>query len=586
VGNLARLGVAAIVSIGLGAALWGVLQPGFSVDPGISAGAAAGLAGVAVALGAVWAAQGDGGSDRKSGAHRVSDTGTLEAVTTFFTDRTDEWADIQAKVRAATTLERTCAAFMIYGMPGVGKSEFAKHAAHKFVAEFSRHVRRADLEMLARQVELHGLEGLERTDPKVALRALLPDSADPAIERIVELCDYLPLAIELAVTRLARKPGILFADRLAQLEAAPNLLLEIDEDAGRRRDGVVRSFELSYGQLPDMSKRVLRLLALAPIPTISISAAAVLTDFPVDLVRATLRELDGEALVSEVEHGGSYRMHDLIRRYGQNLASRDDPAENEAAVSRLLAYYWDAAAQADTLLSRQPTPEAIEHPVPSVRQDLPNWLSIISWNRAELSNLLACADYAVVQAEDSDGHKENVWVMLFAGALAGILRSEGQWRRSIDLQTQAAKSAEKIQVPLGVANALSERGMLYRLTGELDSAAADLDRAISIYRQVGGTAGQIGEAHALNTYGVVLDQLKRQDESQQRLNAALEIFRRSNDPLGQANILHDQGMAEFFADNFDASAVLIEQSLDLYRTVDQPLGMAHAYSNLARVSSE
>lgn len=208
--------------------------------------------------------------------------------------------------------------------------------------------------------------------------------------------------------------------------------------------------------------------------------------------------------------------------------------------------------------------------------------SVIKWVRAEIYNLLACADYVVQNAEDNDRREENSWVVLFAHALAGILRNESQWRRSIELQTRAVKSGEKIHVPLAVANALSERGILYRLTAELDSAAADLTRAISIYRQVGGAAGQTGEAHALNTYGVVLDQRDERDEGRRRLSEALDIYRRVNDPLGEANVLHDQGMAEFFAGNFDMAAQLLGQALELYKSVDQPLGMAHAHSNLAR----
>src|SRR5262249_40381626 len=45
---------------------------------------------------------------------------------------------------------------------------------------FSRYARRRHLQMLALQVELHGLEGLIRTDPGDALRAQLDlDSPDP-----------------------------------------------------------------------------------------------------------------------------------------------------------------------------------------------------------------------------------------------------------------------------------------------------------------------------------------------------------------------------------------------------------------------
>jgi tetratricopeptide (TPR) repeat protein len=199
-----------------------------------------------------------------------------------------------------------------------------------------------------------------------------------------------------------------------------------------------------------------------------------------------------------------------------------------------------------------------------------------------LRNLLACTDYVVHDAEGADRGQEKTWVVLFAGALAGLLRNEGLWRRSIEFQTQAISAAEHINAPLAVANALNERGLLRRLTGELEAAAVDLEQAIAICQEIGGESAETAEAHALNTYGVVLDQLKRGTEGKQRLSSALGIYRRLNNVLGEANVLHDQGMAESFANNYDKAVGLLSQALALYQTVDQPLGMAHAYANLAR----
>jgi tetratricopeptide (TPR) repeat protein len=41
-------------------------------------------------------------------------------------------------------------------------------------------------------------------------------------------------------------------------------------------------------------------------------------------------------------------------------------------------------------------------------------------------------------------------------------------------------------------------------------------------------------------------------------------------------------MAEYFARNYDRAVQLLQQALELYQAVGQPLGMAHAYNNLAR----
>lgn len=415
----------------------------------------------------------------------------------------------------------------------------------------------------------------------------------PHIGRIVDLCGGHPQAIEIAVKPLAGKPGASLARRVAELEENPRLLLAVEEYQKKGAAGngnVAASFDLSYTQLSDGARLALRRMALAPVPVLDAVAVGVLVGLPCAQAAVLLEELANQVLIQATDGVGScYQLHDLIRHYGRSLAERDVPAESEAAVSRLLAYYLDGAAQADSLLTRQPTPTAIERPVPAIRPDLPDLVSVVRWVEAELDNLLACADYTQRQAKERGGPEKDAWVILFATALAGILRNAGLWRQSIELQSQAVKSAERLQAPLGVASASSELGMLHRLMSKFDPAIADLERAIDIYRATAGPEGQIGMAHALNICGVICD-LQHKDlndhkdvESRRLLNDALEIFQRHDDSLGEANVLHDQGMSELFADNLEAASQLIGRALALFLTIGQPLGTAHAHSNLARV---
>jgi tetratricopeptide (TPR) repeat protein len=417
-----------------------------------------------------------------------------------------------------------------------------------------------------------------------------------AAGELAKLCDCNPQAIKWAVSPLAGKNDASLTGRLGEFRRTPNRLLVIDEQAGTRGRGVAWSFGLSYQQLTDHAKLVLRRLALAPFPVVGVKAATALVGQSDDVV-LSLRELAAEALLDEVSRDRAvYEMHDLTREYARILANRDDTRVNQAAINGLLAYYWAAAEYADEFLTRQRPPVAIEPPEPTVSHDLSDLSSVIRWVReglpgqredlpdqiGELSNLLACADYAFQQAEGNDDRDSNAWVVLFASALAGILRNESQWRRSIELQTRAIKCAQKINVPLGMANALSERGLLCRLASELERAEADLEQAITIYSGVDSAEAQRGKANALNTLGVVVDQRDRKDEARRRLDEALEIYRSLGDELGEANVLQDQGMTELFADNYDQAIQLMGRALALYTTKDQPLGMSHASFYLAR----
>lgn len=675
-----RVCVTVVVAVGLAAGMWIGLQYAGHIDVAVASGAAGALFTGLTTVGAVLTLP--AGAARSAERDPIRRTITLNGVTNIFADRSSEWTAIRDMVREATKQKHTQAAIMIHGMPGVGKTEFARYAALRFVKEYSHRARRAGAGVLACEVDLKGFESVTRTKPEDALRELLgsdaidqrrsvmtldelsrewlkhlqekflilvldnaadegqvrpflpgesqyivlvtgrhmltgpidrlesfplgvldapgarqmmrnmvrrklplEDSDQEAMDRIAEICDYLPKAIKGATAKVARRSYFSFADKLAELEASPNLLLAIDEYTHEESGGVAKSFETSYMQLSDDAKLVLRRMALSPVPVVNTEAATALAGLPAEVVSVSLDEMVDETLIEEHERDG-YQMHDLVLHYARSLAGRDDPGDNAEAIDRLLAYYWGAAAYGDSIFTRQPPPQAIEPPAVTVSHVFSDRPSAIAWVRAELRNLLACVDYVVEQANDAGRRQDQVWVVLFAGALAGLLRNEGSWPRSIDLQTQALRMAEQLHVPLAAANALSERAFLFRLAGELQAAVADLERAIAIYRQVGGVTGKTGEAHALDTYGVVLDQLKKRDEGRRRLSQALDIYRALNDRLGAANVLHDQGMLELFADNADEAVRLLGQSLTIYTEVDQPLGMAHALSNLARAQQK
>jgi tetratricopeptide (TPR) repeat protein len=427
---------------------------------------------------------------------------------------------------------------------------------------------------------------------KVA-RRVIDDHDDLAVKGIADFCGYHPLAMTLAVAPLAGNPEISFAERLAELEARPQRLPAIDEYLDGKNDGVAKAFELSYTQLPAACQLLLRRLSLAPLQAISREAAGALSDWSAEQVRPYLRQLEVEAFVSR-EHDHTH-LHDLIREYVKSLAGEDDPVENAAAIGRLLGYYYASAAYVDTMLTRQPPPPPFEPPYPGVGRDQLSRQAAVGWARDELPNLQALTDYVVLQAEGGDAVASH-WVVLFASALAGLLRNDGYWLESIDRQTQAVAAAVRLDSPLAEANALHERALLYRLSARLDDAISDLDRALILYRDVGGDAGAIGAAHVLNTYGVVLDQRNRPTEAQERFDQAMVGHRRLGDRLGEANVLHDEGMKEYFAGKraeregppgqalvcYQAAAGLLGQALALFQEVDHPLGQAHARLNLGR----
>jgi tetratricopeptide (TPR) repeat protein len=441
----------------------------------------------------------------------------------------------------------------------------------------------------ARQMDIRVLDqetGVALVDRK--LRTARPDddrmASDPdSAAKLAAACDGLPLALwiiaanlEADPVRTAEEVADELADERTRLEALHYVI------GGESEISVAAAIGLSYRRLGEEAARLVRLLSAATGPHVTIASAVVLADKPRIQVRRTIGQLLKGHLVEPVENDSQQRlgMHDLVRLYARELAEAS-PGERHLARTRLLSYYLGSMTYIDAALTRQPPPQAFATSPPAPGHDFTDHHSAIKWAQTEKENLLACTSRLSKDAADGTNDEETAWAMAFAGALAGFLRNEGEWARSIDLQTAAIDTAVRLHAPLAEANFLSERGLLRRLTGHLAPAAADLERAIAIYREIGGEAGQVGEAHALNTYAVVLDQQGKRSEAYQRFNSALDIYRRLNYQLGEANVLQDLGMTGFFAKNYDEAKELLSQALALYSAINQPLGMAHAHSNLA-----
>lgn len=430
----------------------------------------------------------------------------------------------------------------------------------------------------------------------IDLEKLRPKDADSMIEKVVgrplgrddekairgigELCWFHPLAIRLSVRSLADDRYTSFAERAAQLRATQNRLLALDEY--EQRGGMARAFGRSYLQLPEDCKLTLRSLSLVPLRDISAEAVAAMADIPIAVAVNQLSTIKSESLIERDDEG--YHLHDLIREYSRSLASQDDM--DDGPVNRLFAYYYQATVYVDSVLTRQPPPVSIDPPTSSISHTFTDRRDAILWIRTEQLNLQNCAQYVMDGLGNSESQQAKRWVIMFASSLAGILRNDGKWAFSLKLQTSAIVAAEELQIPLAMANALHERGLLKRLVDDQRGALTDLEQAIRIYRDIGGKAGLMGEAHALNTAGVVLDRLSRRSESDEFLVSALGIYQRLDSQLGQANVLQDQGMSELFAGQSAAAASFFSRALTLYEDADHLLGKAHARNYLARAQRQ
>ncbi|MFD6444905.1 helix-turn-helix domain-containing protein [Promicromonospora sp. NPDC060204] len=166
------------------------------------------------------------------------------------------------------------------------------------------------------------------------------DSAEAV--RVAQLCGHLPLALRIAGTRLASRPGWTMrhlAERLSDEDRRLANLAVGDV-------GVEAAFALSYLALSEGAKRCFRRLALVPAVDLGVPIAAVLTE--ADLYDAE-DELEHLVELGLLQHEGvdRYRFHDLIRLYaGQRLREEETPGDRAAAERRMTDWLLETATTA------------------------------------------------------------------------------------------------------------------------------------------------------------------------------------------------------------------------------------------------
>ena len=464
-----------------------------------------------------------------------------------FTGRDAQLNHITATVRDRARAGKVVIIHAIDGMPGVGKTALAVHAAHLL---------RGDFPDRCLFIDLHAhTPGHEPVPPESALAGLLAAAGVEARN----LPGDLESRAAMWRNTMAGQRALLVADLVAETRAS--LLSLAAED-----DTVAAAFELSYQHLDPAQQRFFALLGLHPGTMTDPFAAAALT---ATTFADAVRRLDGlhqEGLLTETGYR-RYGLHDLLRRYARDRATALPAPTSKPAVERLLDYYQHTATLAQDLLANQtrPFPAAVTPP-PSAAPALQTAGQALTWVRAERDNLLACLDHNTHAGQDAR-------VVALTAALAELLRRDGPWAEATARHTAALHSARRLSDQAGQANALTGLGAVRRLTGDYQGAITDLEQTLAIYRHLGNP---LGEANALAGLGPVRRMMGDQQRAAADLEHALAIYRRLDNALGQANAFTELGCVRREEGDGRGAARGLEQALAIYRDLGNPLGQANA----------
>jgi DNA-binding SARP family transcriptional activator len=250
-----------------------------------------------------------------------------------------------------------------------------------------------------------------------------------AARAIVTACGGLPLALRLAATTLALRPGLTLG-WVAEELSGPRVLdvLSVEDMSVRATIGV------SYRALPAAARAAVSMAAATMPGDIPAWALADLAHGAADV--ADRLTAVGLLMPAQVEaFGRSYRIHRLTRAFVRER----EPAERDAAAVARLRAGWlvrsGQAAAAAPAVPFLPMPALAEKPAAGELEPQADSRLDCDWLDREQANLLAAAD----QASTAGAHAEAVEL---ATRIAARQCTRGGYAEAIKLWSTVARRAE------------------------------------------------------------------------------------------------------------------------------------------------
>lgn len=380
-------------------------------------------------------------------------------------------------------------------------------------------------------------------------------------EQLAELCDRLPLALQIVAALLADEPDRPIAELVSEMSSEENRLSSLDYSTDL---SVRAALSLSYKRLPEDRQRLFRLLSVVPGGDIGLVAAGWLIDASHSAVRPHLMALVRSHLV--LQHvRNRWSMHDLIRLFSAEL-SASEPDDASRAFDDVTRRYLGGVAAAGEWLTTAVSPTA--------KKFFTSPQQASAWFEAERPTAIAIVDSLTKRTDQYDV------IVAFTIALGQVLKSQRHWLNDFhniaELGASAVMRAENKGKGVYVLNLY---GAALRNMGRLDEAADVLERARLLGEESGDPSAL--SAALTNMANVLLDQ-GRFDEALEVYWEDVRISRDSDPPhrFNEAIALSNIGAALGNAGRYAEAIPHLQLSLEIRREIHDAPGIASAAKNL------
>jgi len=342
------------------------------------------------------------------------------------------------------------------------------------------------------------------------------------IDAICERLDRLPLALELAATRVK-----LLSEQqlLTRLEQRLPLLAGGRRDLPKRHSTMRATIAWSYDLLTRPEQRLFTRLAVF-VGSFELEAAEQICDADLD----AMRSLIDKSLVRHAENGRLFLLH-TTREYA--LEQFDSSDERDEIRARHARWYF-ALGVADGDGSREGTDDVIR-----LRQDAANVGLALAW----------ALDHDIAAALPLADAVFRPW--LGAGRIRELMR----WYERALADPTALSPGDR-------AKALAGLGYALVFLERVEQARAALIEALTLYRDAGD---ERGETLVLLGLGVAEFIAGAPESTLAWAEQALPIYERLDDTLGIAHTLHHIAEALRDLGDFERSAEMFARSIEIRR---------------------
>ena len=412
------------------------------------------------------------------------------------------------------------------------------------------------------------------------------DSSD--WKHVIDICRQLegmPLGIELAATWAHMLP---VAEIAKEIRSNLDFLTTNLQNVPARHRSMRAVFDTTWVRLSETERTLFRRLTLfrGGFTRAAVQQIVGWEKSKTSIWR-TLSALVSKSLLQYEPKLDRYKIHELLRQYGQELL--DTHGETMEIAGRFLVYYcgWLTEQSAGLKGARQ------KETLAAIEVELDNCL--VAWNlavgRVECARLLqalfALGTYLARKGRYQEGET------IFASAMqqlarlqspeARLLAAQLQYWRAVftpvleqrqELLLQALSSLEALPADQGrfhKAAILMELGSIMHAQGDNQRAEELYEKSLVLHRISGDPWG---EANALFRLGVNAWSQGQYTLAEQRYSQSLQTRRSIKDDIGAAQSLEGlSGMYMFHG--FVARAIdLARQSLAIYRQLDDKIGTA------------